>query len=70
VTAVLKEGGVFARLVDEVEYEPYGRARRTAQGDLNHDGFMTVQDIFDNSPTRYPGRPALEPSRAETPAVL
>jgi len=53
-----------------VEYEPYGRARRTAQGDLNHDGFMTVQDIFDNSPTRYPGRPALEPSRAETPAVL
>jgi RHS repeat-associated protein len=38
---------VNPRLVDEIEYDPYGNARRTAQGDFNHDGYITTQDIYD-----------------------
>jgi hypothetical protein len=38
VLATLFDAAVNPRLVVEVEYDPYGWARRTAQGDFTRDG--------------------------------
>lgn len=35
-------------MIEQVEYDPYGRVRRTALGDFDHDGAIVTADIFAN----------------------
>jgi RHS repeat-associated protein len=58
VVATLFDKGVNPRLVDQVEYDPYGRAKRTRQGDFNHVGDYSPQDIYDFLEAYFAASPA------------
>lgn len=44
-----------ARLLDEVEYEPYGSARRIARADFNRVNGQSIQDLYDFLDAEFAG---------------
>jgi RHS repeat-associated protein len=56
-------------VIEELEYEPYGQSRRTAQGDFNRDGTISVQDNFDFLAARFAGDPSADENDDGTVSV-
>jgi RHS repeat-associated protein len=47
-------------VIEQVEYDPYGRVRRTALADFDHDGAIVTADIFANLAAFYAPSPAAD----------
>jgi RHS repeat-associated protein len=56
-------------VIEQVEYDPYGRVRRTALGDFDHDGAIATADIFANLAAFNAPSPAADHDWSGTVAV-
>ncbi|MBX3405075.1 MAG: hypothetical protein KF699_16830 [Phycisphaeraceae bacterium] len=58
VVALIDPDILHAPVVEQVEYDPYGRVRRTAIADFDHNGVVEVADIYANLAANFAADPS------------